>query len=393
MLNGSGKFIVRSAWEILRITEVKKEIFDNIWVKGVPFKVSFFLWRVLKKRLPIGEELIKMRVVDNVRCCCCNEGAHETFQHLFLTCPATMRVWETFIAATGNQIHFLQLVVTIKKWWKVDSPAKLISLYKSIPAFILWHVWRRRNATRHGESMNFSNLIFEINRSLYNLARTRYPWLKYLPKQWPLIVQFLEVYTPLISHKVVAWEKPQRDTFKCSCDGLSKGNPGPSTIGFCIRDWEGNLRYAEARKLTESTSLIAEAGAIKVGMEFCFNNGMTPVVVETNSLIMKKVLDGVSEVPWSISLEIQNIKCLMEKGQISMKHIYREGNQLVDYFTNLVVHFVGTLISNSLQELPGEGKNIILLDKNRTANIRIQKCQNSNYGFQDTTTNIYNNIS
>jgi len=83
----------------------------------------------------------------------------------------------------------------------------------------------------------------------------------------------------------------------------------------------------------------------------------------------------------------------MEKWQISMKHIYREGNHLVDYFTNLAVHFADTLISNSLQEFPGEGKNILLLDKNRIANIRIQKCQNSNYRFQDTTTNIYNNIS
>lgn len=57
--------------------------------------------------------------------------------------------------------------------------------------------------------------------------------------------------------------KPQRDTFKCNCGGLSKANSRPSAIGFCIRDREGNLMYAEAMKLTEDTSLIAKAGAIK----------------------------------------------------------------------------------------------------------------------------------
>lgn len=59
--------------------------------------------------------------------------------------------------------------------------------------------------------------------------------------------------------------KPQRDTFKCNSDGLSKGNLRPSAIGSCIRDWEGNWCMLKL-ELTEDTSLIAEAWAIKTGM-------------------------------------------------------------------------------------------------------------------------------
>lgn len=63
----------------------------------------------------IGEDLIKRGVVDNVKSSCFNVYAHETFQHLVLTYPITMRVWEPYIAAIGNQIPFLevQLQLTI----------------------------------------------------------------------------------------------------------------------------------------------------------------------------------------------------------------------------------------------------------------------------------------
>ena len=54
-----------------------------------------------------------------------------------------------------------------------------------------------------------------------------------------------------------------------------------------------NLMYVKVRKLTQDTSLIDEVGEIKVDMEFCFNNTITPMVVEIDCLIMKKVLDGV----------------------------------------------------------------------------------------------------
>lgn len=82
---------------------------------------SLFCYGDVKKETTYWRRVDQNGVVDDVRCCYCNENAHETFQHLFLTCPTTMRLWETVIAATGNQIPLLQLQVTIKKWWEVDA--------------------------------------------------------------------------------------------------------------------------------------------------------------------------------------------------------------------------------------------------------------------------------
>lgn len=46
---------MKSAWETLRIPAPSHKYFDKIWEKDLHFKVSFFVWRLFKKRIPIGE--------------------------------------------------------------------------------------------------------------------------------------------------------------------------------------------------------------------------------------------------------------------------------------------------------------------------------------------------
>ncbi|MCE0481981.1 hypothetical protein HAX54_040259 [Datura stramonium] len=47
---------------------------------------------------------------------------------------------------------------------------------------------------------------------------------------------------------VVRWQKPPINWFKCNTDGYSKGNPGPSSAVFYIRDHQGNLVAAKDPK-------------------------------------------------------------------------------------------------------------------------------------------------
>ncbi|KAH0670783.1 hypothetical protein KY289_025276 [Solanum tuberosum] len=61
MLNPSGKFTVKSAWEILRQPGDVLGDYKKLWIKGMPFKVSFLVWRFWIKRIPIGEVLIWKR--------------------------------------------------------------------------------------------------------------------------------------------------------------------------------------------------------------------------------------------------------------------------------------------------------------------------------------------
>lgn len=57
-----------------------------------------------------------------------------------------------------------------------------------------------------------------------------------IPYHWPNLVKFLEEYTPAIVTKIVLWRVPEAGYYKCNTNGVAKGNPEPSSSGFCVRD-------------------------------------------------------------------------------------------------------------------------------------------------------------
>ncbi|WMV59135.1 hypothetical protein MTR67_052520, partial [Solanum verrucosum] len=263
----------------------------------------------------------------------------ETFQHLFMQCPISKDLWNLFAGAAGVQGPFVQIKQTLDKWWKSDCVAKLKPLFRAVPIFIIWQIWKRRNIIDHGGKMSKNAMIMEINRNLYLLASYRYPWFQQLPGNWPMLVKVLEDYKPLISSKVVTWECPSKGKFKCNSDGTFKHMLGVSSIAFCIRNHYGDFIFAETRKVQLRSALEAEVRALGVGLIYCINHNIFPLILETDSLVTKKVLDGVREVPWSISVEVRGIKSMLETYNVEIKHIFREGNTLADFLANNVVNF------------------------------------------------------
>lgn len=46
MLESRGMFSVRSAYHLMRQRKKPSDLYKNMWIKGIPFKISFFLWRL-----------------------------------------------------------------------------------------------------------------------------------------------------------------------------------------------------------------------------------------------------------------------------------------------------------------------------------------------------------
>lgn len=124
MPNSKGNFSVKSAWDIIRSRKDPQKDILFIWEKGLPFKISFLMWRIWFKRIPIGEVLVRCRIVDSIECCCCNSHEQESFNHLFISCPDAKYLWNLFAAAMGMQGPFNQMRQTIYKWWTEDCAAK-----------------------------------------------------------------------------------------------------------------------------------------------------------------------------------------------------------------------------------------------------------------------------
>ncbi|KAH0722504.1 hypothetical protein KY289_005548 [Solanum tuberosum] len=255
-------------------------------------------------------------------------GVLETIEHLFIRCSDSNSIWKYF--------------------------EELKPLIMAIPMFIFWQVWKRRNSKKFGGDMPYMSMRGGICSNLIPLAKQRYPWMQNMPNNWPEI---------------------------CSIDGASKCNPGPSSSAFCVSDDPGNLVYAEGKRIGVSNNFKAEIIAIRLGLEYCRIHNLFPFVLETDSLAVKKMVEGDWHIPWEVSLEINRIRVLKEGLNVAIEHTLREGNKLAYFMASIVFSFAGTeLISyNNSQALPREAKALLNLEKRQTPNLRITMRQNGNY--------------
>lgn len=109
----SGRFMVSSAWEILRHRATVNAEYKMLWTKGLPLKISFFEWRLCKGKIPTDDLWKRNSYMVVSKCWCCVQPKEDSFQHLFLSSPTENRVWSTFAQAAGiidNLVHVHQVI-------------------------------------------------------------------------------------------------------------------------------------------------------------------------------------------------------------------------------------------------------------------------------------------
>lgn len=90
MGNTSGTFTIKSAYSLIRGKKDEQEWAKKIWVKRLPLKIIFFLWRVRKGRRTIDDNLRRMKIQLVSRCYCCENKDVETMAHIFLIAPTAL---------------------------------------------------------------------------------------------------------------------------------------------------------------------------------------------------------------------------------------------------------------------------------------------------------------
>lgn len=134
--------------------------------------------------------------------------------------------------------------------------------------------------------------------------------------------------------------------------------------------------YAQCKKLGHKTNVEAEARAMMKGLVFCVEHDIQPLILETDSIMLKNMVEGRWETPWCISTEVEKIRRVMENFNVIIHHIYREGNTLADFLTNLAFDFAGTAKFSNFSELPSAGRRILNLDKQQIPNLRTKNAKN-----------------
>ncbi|KAH0669638.1 hypothetical protein KY289_024131 [Solanum tuberosum] len=172
-------------------------------------------------------------------------------------------------------------------------------------------------------------------------------------------------YSPEIGCKVVHWKHPSEGSFKCNTYGACKGNPGPSFGAYCVRDAAGRFIYAKAKRVGYGTNLVAELKAFRLGLEYCTSQNLLPLTMETDSLSVKKILDGLWEILWNVLMDVRKIWRLMEGVPVVVEHVYQEGNKLADFLTNRIFSFADadSRTYANIQELPRDARVILSMDR------------------------------
>ncbi len=123
---------------------------------------------------------------------------------------------------------------------------------------------------------------------------------------------------------------------KLFTDGGSRGNPGPSSLGFVVLDLNDKILHTDNKYLGITTNNQAEYHALIAGMEWCLKNGLQELKVFLDSMLVVNQLKGIFKVKnrdlWSLYESASNLAKKFHK--ISFTHVPRELNKLADREVN-----------------------------------------------------------
>ena len=132
---------------------------------------------------------------------------------------------------------------------------------------------------------------------------------------------------------------PASDAATIYTDGGSRGNPGPSGIGYYIVGADGREIKRGGEFLGMSNSRLAEYYGLKEGIEQALELGLKRVNFKSDSLMMVNQLNGVYQVK---NMDLMNVYTdvlglLSKLESYSFTHVPREQNKEADAEVNRVI--------------------------------------------------------
>ncbi|TGN19362.1 ribonuclease HI family protein [Leptospira idonii] len=128
-----------------------------------------------------------------------------------------------------------------------------------------------------------------------------------------------------------------RDALFIFCDGSSRGNPGPATIGVSAQTRDGEEIFFLSEKIGNATNNVAEWSALARGMEEALSRDEKIVKFRLDSELVVKQMKGEYKVKNQDLLKYK-IKCDQLKTKFEyfeILYVPREQNSRADALANL----------------------------------------------------------
>ena len=124
-------------------------------------------------------------------------------------------------------------------------------------------------------------------------------------------------------------------------DGSSRGNPGPSGVGYCILGENGEVLKRGGEFIGFATSRVAEYYALKEGIEQAIELGLKSVRFVGDNLMMMNQMNGIYKVKNRDLLPIYaDVRKLIAENfeAVSFTHVKREQNGRADEEANKAIY-------------------------------------------------------
>ena len=142
--------------------------------------------------------------------------------------------------------------------------------------------------------------------------------------------------------KITSGHISPRDTASSATiyvDGASRGNPGPSGIGYRAIDTGGHTLSQGGKFIGFATSRVAEYYAMRNGVDLAIELGLKTVRFMSDSLMVVNQLNGIFKAKNQDILPIYKdiIEKLNNFEAVSFTHIPRSDNSVADHEANLAI--------------------------------------------------------
>ncbi|XP_070040593.1 uncharacterized protein [Nicotiana tomentosiformis] len=222
----------------------------------------------------------------------------ETINHLFLESDTAKAVWNLFYTNLGLTPHTPSLSGRLFTWITINTHNKFIrTMHQIIPIYICWEIWKARCASRYGNGAPpiykiFQEILFHIKIYLNKIgARVDLRW------NWYNLCTQLDNLRPSLIFTPVTWGKPPNNWIKINTDGRSNSEDLLAGIGGIVRDKNGSLVMAFAKKLYFCTNNTAELSATFFAISWCIANNYMNIILDLDSLLVVNIIQEYSSIP------------------------------------------------------------------------------------------------
>ncbi|XP_071923159.1 uncharacterized protein [Coffea arabica] len=145
-LTESGEFSIASSYLLLSGQTPSSFMFDRVWHSLLLVKISFFMVRLLRDRLPLASSLGRLNVHGPSKCFCCTDSQSELLEHIFTEGELAQFLWAFFGNAASVVYRGAGVRSRLAGWWcQLKCHSRMESLNTVLPSIIYWHIWLARN--------------------------------------------------------------------------------------------------------------------------------------------------------------------------------------------------------------------------------------------------------